>query len=587
MNGGAPFLKAGLSPATLSELLEALAPLDARYDESVSMVAGSVSEIRYHTRLKAGTAVHSTRESAEYAAALLETGEDWRIRRATDILHAVLNLQDADGSSPTYGIWPWFLEEPLEAMSPPDWNWADFIGTQLAQILCRRADHLDLSLGTAVESALSHAAGSIIRRDVTMRYTNIAIMGTYVTVMAGTILEDDDILEYGRKRLRRFQSFTEDWGGFPEYNSPTYTIVALVELTRMLRDFPDEADRRIVQDLHDRAWREIAVHWHAFSGQWSGPHSRSYQTLLLPGVLGFIRRGVGSRLPEQINYTPAVQEILLPIRCPDALLAYFDGEYPATTHRQRILDGEPALEGVSYLAKKFALASAERGTFWNQSRALTAYSKNSDGPTAWHVRVLRDGYDYSSANLISTQRGPRILGAICFATDGGNVHCSLDRVQDASVEASDWRLRFQCHGSVGLPELPGTFSTQQILNFELSDDVILSVRIPWLCFGDFQPRWEPASDGTGVDLVLWGGAAQTFVFDAAFPCAIGLAIEVNMAAEIKMVQAGMSENILNLEWPLPCGCIIRASAPILASSELEITAFARDIDRGNDLRKLQ
>ncbi|MFZ4777039.1 MAG: hypothetical protein ACOYM3_16845 [Terrimicrobiaceae bacterium] len=543
------------------------------------MVVVHVGGIRYHTRLKADTAAHSTRESAEYAAALLETGVDWRIRRAKDILHAVLNLQDADESSPTYGIWPWFLEEPLEAMSPPDWNWADFIGTHLAQILCRRADHLDFSLGTAVESALRHAAGSIIRRDVTMRYTNIAIMGTYVTVMAGTILEDDGILEYGRNRLRRFQAFTEDWGGFAEYNSPTYTIVSLAELTRMLRDFPDEADRRIVQDLHDRAWREIAVHWHAFSGQWSGPHSRSYQTLLLPEILGFIRRGVGSRLPQQKKYTPAVQEILLPICCPDALLPYFEGKNPATTHRQRIVDGEPALEGVSFLAKKFALASAERGTFWNQSRVLTAYSHNSNGPTAWHVRVLRNGYDYSSANLISTQLGPRILGAICFATDGGNVHCSLDRIQDASVEASDWRLRFQCHGSVGLPELPGTFSTQQILSFKLADDVVVSMRIPWVGFGFFKPRWELVAEeeGVGVDMILYHGLSRHFVFNPAFPCAIGLAVTANTPGELEGVHAEIAGERLNLEWPVSKGEILQVSSPLFASSEAEITAFAQDL----------
>ncbi len=579
MSACAPSLKAGLSPVSISELLEALAPLDALYDDLSSMLSGAVGEIRYHTRLRTGACVHPTRESVEYAAALFETGVDWRIWRAADILRTVVNLQDTNESSPTYGIWSWFLEEPLEAMSPPDWNWADFIGAQLAQILCRSAEYLDFSLRSAVELALRHAAKSIMRRDVTMRYTNIAIMGTYVTVMAGTILEDPCLLEYGRNRLRKFQAFTEEWGGFPEYNSPTYTVVALAELSRMLRDFTDEDDRDIVRDLHDRAWREIAVHWHPFSGQWSGPHSRSYQTILSPGILGFIRRGVGDHLSLNKKHTPSLQEILLPIRCPEALISHFEGEKPGTIHRQRILEGEPAIEGVSYLAKHIALSSAERGTFWNQSRAMTAYSRNCDGPTAWHVRVLRDGYDYSSANLISSQSGPNILAAICFANDGGNVHCSLDRIKNESVEASDWRLRFQCHGSVGLPELPGTFSTHQILSFKLADDVAVSVRVPWVGFGFFKPRWEPVSEGEsgGVDLVLYQGPSRVFVFNSVFPCVLGLAVTANTPEELDRVHARIRGGDLHTEWPLSAGETLQTSAPMFALSEAEITAFARDV----------
>lgn len=575
MTGNLIGSSSGLPAPALRELAGALAPLDLRFDEQESLLAGRVGEIRYHTTLKPGTRVHQTRESAEYASALLEDGADWRIRRAAGILERLLDLQDTDDGSRTYGIWAWFLEEPLEAMSPPDWNWADFIGTQLAQILWRNGGHLDDALRGRIESALRHAARSIIRRDVTMRYTNIAIMGTYVTVMAGTILDDPGILEYGRARLRRFDSFTGEWGGFPEYNSPNYSIVALAELTRMLRDFSSADDLLIVQKLHDRVWREIAVHWHAFSGQWSGPHSRSYQTMLSPEIVGFIDRGLSPRGALLEAHVPTLQEILLPIRCPEELLPHFRGEVPAAMIRQRIMDGEPPLEGVSCLAEKFTLSSVERGTFWNQARALTAYSRNGDGPTAWHVRFLRDGYDYSSANLISSQAGANILGAICFARDGGNVHCSLDRIVDATVEAADWRLRFQCHGSVRLPELPADFSREQVLSFELSDAATLAVRIPWLVFGDFQPRWEPAPDGAGVDLICYRGPGRPFAFDADFPCAIGLAISINGGPAANAAQSVTDGNILKLEWGLPSGGVLRTAAPILARSESGITDFAR------------
>ena len=546
-----PDSRPGLSPESLLELAAALSLLDSKYDGSASLLTDQMGAIRYHTRLKSGTPVHPTRESAEYAAALLESGLDCWVRRASDILERLMGLQDTDEGSSTYGIWSWFQEEPLAAMSPPDWNWADFIGTQFAQILWRQGTRLEPVLRGGVESALRHAARSIIRRNVTMGYTNIAIMGTYVTVMAGLLLDDPDLLEYGRKRLRRFQVFTDGWGGFPEYNSPNYAIVALAELARMLRDFPCAADRLIVRDLHDRVWQGIAIHWHVFSGQWSGPHSRSYQTLLSPAISGFLDRGLRPHVSLRINHPPALQEILLPIRCPDEYLPHFSGACPEDVFRQKILDGEPALEGTSYLADKFALASVERGTFWNQARALTAYSRNADGPTAWHVRFLRDGYDYSSANVMAAQNGASILGTVCFANDGGNLHCSLDRISDATVEASDWRLRFQCHGTVRLAELPAQFSTEDVVDFGLSDGVVLSLRVPWLRFGDFQPRWESAPDG--VDLVWYAGAPRTFVFDGGFSCAAGFAVTVNGAGDSEAVRAGLNGDVVELEWPLPRG----------------------------------
>ncbi len=565
----------GLHPASIEELVESLLPFDSQFDHSAAMLAGQVYEIRYHTKLAPGTPVHLTRESAEYASALLETNEEWRVRRATDILIALVALQDSREDSKTYGLWPWFLEEPLDEMSPPDWNWADFVGTQLAQILWR-AD-LDFASRKAVELALFHAARSIIRRDVTMSYTNIAIMGTYVTVMAGTILRNAEILEYGRKRLARFRSFTDTWGGFPEYNSPNYTVIALTELTRMLRDFPREDDRSVVRHLHNLVWKEVAIHWHAFSRQWSGPHSRSYQTLLSPAILGFLQRGLSPHVTLLQSHLPTPQEIVLPLRCPDEYLSYFSDQQLVGTHRQRAIEGEPALDAVSYFSKKFTISSVERGTFWNQSRAIVAYSQNARGPTALHVRTLRDGYDYSSANIISAQHDANILGAICFANDGGNLHCSLDRNRNAPVEASDWRLRFQWHGFVELQEDPGKFSTEQIVNFELADDVVISARIPWVAFGNDTPLWEVTLDDAsgGLDLVLYRGPRRIFTFDGDFPCVFGLALTVNNAAALETVRADVRDGNLFLEWPLPAGKNLRAAGSLVASGEMEITSFSR------------
>ena len=165
----------------------------------------------YHTRVSRGAWVHPTRESLDYALALLQ-GDG--TERAAAVVRTVLALQDVDPTSKTYGIWPWFLEEPLTEMDPPDWNWADFCGARLAQVLVEHARALPGDLIRDTRTGLGHAAASIFRRNVGPAYTNIAVMGAGVTLAAGELLDEPRLSDYGRRRLRNIVEHTEYHGGF-------------------------------------------------------------------------------------------------------------------------------------------------------------------------------------------------------------------------------------------------------------------------------------------------------------------------------------------------------------------------------------
>ena len=104
-----------------------LAYCDPRYDPDEQMLKVEFSSPGYHSRVASGTPVHPTRESLMYALALLQRDDPGDVRRAESILHRVLPLQDTAQQSPTCGVWPWLLEEPLDAMAAPDPNWADFL----------------------------------------------------------------------------------------------------------------------------------------------------------------------------------------------------------------------------------------------------------------------------------------------------------------------------------------------------------------------------------------------------------------------------------------------------------------------------
>jgi hypothetical protein len=151
--------------------LRVLARLDAQYDPAQRMLRSEFSSPGYHTTLTGGV-VHRTCPSLEYAVALLDTDRPEALERAQDVLTRVIALQDQDPNSPTYGIWPWFLEEPIGRMSPPDWNWADFCGVQLLQVAIDHMDRLPIELQQQVRNSILHAARSIQRRNVGPEYTN-------------------------------------------------------------------------------------------------------------------------------------------------------------------------------------------------------------------------------------------------------------------------------------------------------------------------------------------------------------------------------------------------------------------------------
>ena len=120
-NGG---LEEGANVAVSLKAMSYLRECDRRFDAKLNLLAEPFDSPGYHTRIANGGVVHGTVQSLRYALALLQSGDESCHERAGGIVHAVLGLQDTNAASPTYGIWPWFLEEPLSEMSPPDWNWA-------------------------------------------------------------------------------------------------------------------------------------------------------------------------------------------------------------------------------------------------------------------------------------------------------------------------------------------------------------------------------------------------------------------------------------------------------------------------------
>jgi len=516
--------------------LKALSEQDARYDPAKQMIRRPFSSPGYHTTLKSGY-VHPPRDSLNYAVALLDSQEPDRLKRARDILRKVISLQDQDPNSRTYGIWSWFAEEPLEKMSPPDWNWADFCGTQLLQVAHDHMHRLPEDLQQLVKYSIIHAAHSIQRRNVGPGYTNIAIMGTYVTLSAGELFGVPELADYGKKRLKTFYEYTFRQGSFREYNSPTYTVVAINELSRMLRHIKDPASQRLLRELNRSAWYHLARRFHPPTRQWSGPHSRCYATLLRDSTQAFIQRATKNKiifLPESEAYE-SLDAHRIGAECPQVFFRYFtdlpEPRLEIETFARNAPDKHDII-GTTYLHPDYTLGSVNIGDLWNQRRPLLAYWNSGSGPLAMRLQCLHDGYDYSSATTFAVQNESDILGAVVFATDRGDTHISLDRLKNATIKAKDLRLRLLFEGAVTDIKLPDKVQLNNPIKIS-SGPVTCDFQIAHAVFGDYSLKTETGRDGSSawLDVILYQGDQKDINFAEISEAAVIFTLSLNTQAE--------------------------------------------------------
>ncbi|WP_438447847.1 hypothetical protein [Gorillibacterium sp. sgz5001074] len=478
------------------ELLKQLEKDEDRYNPEVGLLRIPLDGPGYHTTLtKEKTPfVHTIRESLTYAHRLLESGIPAYGERAPGIIDRVLKLQETDPSKSTYGIWPWFWEESLDEMSPPDWNWADFLGKRLLLILFGHEDRLAPALKERMGQAIFRACDAIIKRNVGPHYTNIAIMGAMVTLLAGERFGRTDYLDYGLRRLETFHAYTARTGNFEEFNSPTYTSVAIEEILDLDRHVRHPRAKALCAELLRLAWGTVTGHYHVPTGQWSGPHSRCYQSILQGYPYDFLYRLDG---------------------CPEDLTRLLSDPAPRELKDLvKIQQEEPSfrIHAYTYMDERVSLGTFDREIMWNQRRNLIAYMNNGRKPGYVQLRFLKDGRDFASAVFLSAQRKLDVLFGIGFATDGGDWTPVMDMVHGA-FEAHDLRLRLEVGGSLDGVELPKPAGPAG--SWELQLD---AVKLKLQCGpGEFlgqrpADRWEisRSPDRICLDFVFYSGARQGF-----------------------------------------------------------------------------
>ncbi|MCX5685408.1 MAG: hypothetical protein NT049_17260, partial [Planctomycetota bacterium] len=410
----------------------------------------------------------------------------------------------------------YLLEEPLAKMSPPDWNWADFCGAVLAEMLIQHPAKLPDDLAALMRTSLGHAARAIIKRDVGPGYTNIAIMGGGVTAAAGEILGDAAMLEYGRARLQKSVEHAAHHGSFNEYNSPTYTMIALRETERTLRLVRDPATRAAAESLRRTAWQIIADSFHPATQQWAGPHSRAYSDTITPKLAADLAAQCPADLAPRFKALPSDP---LELR-----RTFIRGETP-----------EKSTSGVTWLTADACLGTANHAMLWTQRRPLIAYWKLAGEDIAvLRLRFLHDGKDFSSMGVATSQAGGRALSVFYPLKNHGDWHPSLDRPKGGIFQAADLRVRYELRGKGATVEDLG--GGRFALSAGGRKAVVHTVA------GRFDGRpveWQAGKDADAVfvDAVCYRGEKKPLDFSKGPAVAIAAALELLKTGEAPASQA--------------------------------------------------
>lgn len=493
----------------------------------------------YHTTLPNGFVVRRTRDAMDYALALLTHGQPDSIARALRIIPRVLALQDRNPCNRTFGIWPWFFEEPISAMRPPDWNWADFIGVRLAHMLGRHADVLPADLQTAMADALGDAALSIFRRNIGPDYTNIAVKGGVVAVMAGERLGRPFLLRYGRERLARFLAHTRDNGGFSEYNSPPYGALVILEVERGLLIVKDPETRAHLSAIHEFCWHGLANSLHLPTGQLCGPHARTYDDTLSATLSELLGTELGvplffpAGMPEPRERGRDVINLLIIPRlpCPEGIRRQILDASPGRLIRQdyiRSPDPEVRRQGTMWFDGDACLGSVNVENLWQQRRPAVAYWKVGDTVAMLRVRLTHGGRDFASGVLRTAQAGPALLSICSLVTNKADSHDHMDLPPDGVFRLGPLALCIE----LTAPDARVSGDVED--GFELvAGGRAVAVRPSHAEFGDYSVAWETRAEPgkASVRAVINGGAPVALVPAQMRNVAIGFYLVLQASGE--------------------------------------------------------
>jgi len=469
-----------------------------------------------------------------------------------------------------------YLEEPLAITEVPDFNWADFMGSQLVYIRRNYADYLTAELLAKVDEALLNAALAIFRRNVGPGYTNIAFAGAAVTAAIGELLDRPEFVRYARQRFYNIIQHTEYHGGFNEYNSPTYALISLQYCEWTHQMVKDNYVLQAAEKLRRMVWEHYADHFHPGTSQLAGPHARAYSNWLTPDQVWQLSVRTGANLASRLGKLPegpdpaGVLSYVEPMPCPSDIVHRFERlpDTPVERHHCyiRIEDQSVSIRGTTWCTPHVSLGSVNHDDLWGQRHPVIAYWRTAVDPAVcFRLRFLHDGRDFASAYVRTCQRGCRVLSAFSLVTNRGDWHPHLDRPEvDGLFEAEDFRLRCELTGY----QVSGQQLDERRYELAAGDYKVVIHTVPGQ-FGPYEVSWElgrrrqDEDQQVFVDAICYRGARRRFRFQDLGNVVLVVAAEIlgtdeeASGAPVKLDR--IDDNILQASWAAGEGLSVTGS----------------------------
>lgn len=456
----------------------------------------------YHSNLKPGEYCFIN-TSTKLAAAIFSCEYDKHYSVANDMLRKIVSLQCKSGDNS--GLWPYFLEETIEEMVEPDHNFADFNAYPMLYILKEHKDKLDKKLYEDIKNACILACEAIIRRNLTILYTNPTVMGIYCTVVCGEIFDIDDFVEYGRNKLDKFYFRIMNNGTYDEYNCPGYSMLIANIYSLMLRHIEDSDMHNKVSKLNHIVWKMLGEHYHNDLDEFTGPNLRQYvnfsDTVDLKTAAGLEENG------EELL------SLVYKTECPNDILPLFNQKGKSTDFTRLVSTGyiypyfgHPMVD-TQHIRPRYTLGSMSMNDCWNQRRNVVAYIGDKEKKVCIRLRAYHDGYDFCSAFTSTAQQGNVALSLTNFHTDRGDTHVNLDMVKDATIKANKLSVLYQIEANCkGIIENIITEKTDKGYKLNILGTKV-EIKFPFIEATDLNPHFNISANDKEmlVEAVLYSG----------------------------------------------------------------------------------
>lgn len=477
-----------------------LAPLQKGFDDRESMIVKNYEHWvgGYHTRRTGLT--HVVRDTADYAAAVLILEQKEHYEKAIRALYRICQLQDLRPGSRTFGLWPYYLEEDLDHMIAPDYNWSDFIGKNLIGVCRLCGEKLPADLQEKLLHSIRCAMECSIQRNVAADYTNMSIMGSMTITAAGELLGDAGLFTIGKERLEKLYEYTIFNGAFSEYNSSAYILVAINEIMRMLSFFRDERCLFIANELNRYAWEGLAMHYNTSIGQLAPPQARAYRDLDNGSLSWNIWQGTAGRfgrIPDAgqaLSGGISLESLCFPPRCPQECLGLFEEKERFLAHTYyrkndirsvgedttiiRELDS-PDLTAYSRITPTYSMGAFGFCDCWSQRRNVMVVW-NRERPRYFRLRCINGEYDFCSGVVSAAAEKNVILGHLGLVTDRGSFHYILDKDKNGRYLTNALYFKFELGGQTDGLVIQGLGDTW----FVKDEDITITLRIKaWISDG--------------------------------------------------------------------------------------------------------